>query len=889
MNKKIAIYFTILWNISFYAQSNQINGIITDTLNTPLPFTNILAKPQSQDVDMAFAISDEKGKYKLALDKSQDYIITVSFLGFKSQSFKVNITENITKNIKLKLADNELDEVIIIRDNPVIVKEDTITYRTDVFTTGEERKLRQILKKLPGVEVDKQGGVLVNGKKVNKLLVDGKIFFGGGTKLGVENIPADAVSEVEVIDNYNEVAFLKGLSGSEKMAMNIKLKKGKKRFIFGDVEAGGGTDKHYILHPNLFYYSPKTNINFIGDINNNGVKSFTVDDYMNFEGGIGKMFSDPSSYYKLQNDDLSAFLSNQDFKASKNNFAAGQIGQVFHEKLDFSAYTIFSNTETETELQSTNTYISEDTETREIKSDNGNFENQFLISKISLNFTPNIKEDISYSGYIKTNNNKKINEIETVSSFLTDQFYTLMNSDALTVKQNAEWHKKISSKHTFSATANYYFNKIDPRTNWLTNKPFLPELLPLIEEGTYNIKQIKDLKTQNFDLLFKYYWVLNNKNHIYTTIGNNHLDEELKTDDYQELETGDKNNFYYANFGNDLNVKLNDIYVGVQHKFRVGIVTFKYGASLHHYNWQVNQSIDIEQNKTVLLPDFLSTIKISSSEKINFRYNLKSNFSNASNYANKLQILSYNSAKLGNENLENQLYHWARLWYAKFSMYRSLMMNVSINYKKKVKGIKNEVILNGINQLRYPILLDNPETNWNFSGGIRKGINKVTLKFNGSSQFSKYTQVLNENTYENSSISHRMRFEISTNFKKYPNFDIGFSKRFSELKSPNSITKFTFEEPFINLEYNFLNNFYLKADYNKTTFRDQFGHKNKYEMTNAELEYHQEDSMWSFKISSTNILGIDYKNDTNISDYIVSENRTYIMPRIWLFTITYKL
>ena len=889
MNKKNVIYFILFWSIVVNAQTYNITGVITDSLQNTLPFTNVLAKPLSQGVAMAFAITDEKGRYKLILEQNQDYNISVSYLGYNTKSFKVNLSKNITKNIQLKQANNTLGEIVIISDNPVTIKEDTIIYKTEVFTTGEERKLRQVLKKLPGVEVDKQGNVLVNGKKVTKLLVDGKVFFGGGTKLGVENIPADAVAEVEVIDNYSEVAFLKGLNDSEKMAMNIKLKKGNKKFAFGDVEVGGGIDKNYIIHPNLFYYSPKTNINFIGDMNNIGVKSFTVSDYLNFEGGIGKMFKDPNSYFKLQKDDLSTFLGNQDFKASTNKFAAGQISYEFHKNIDFSAYTIFSDIETETETQSVNTFISENTETKEVKSVNGNLKNQFLISKISLDFTPNMKEDISYSGYIKTNNSDRLNDTKTVSESFIDNFSTLSNTNALTIKQNAEWHKKLTSKHTFSTTANYYFNKSDPRVNWLTNKPFLPELLPLIEEDRYNIKQIKELKTQNINLLLKHYWVLNNKNHIYTTIGNNYLYEIYKTDDFQVLENGDKNDFDAAGFGNDLNFKLNDIYLGVQHKFKIGIATIKYGAFLHHYNWQVNQNIKTDKNKMVLLPDFLGKVKISSSEKINFRYNLKSNFTNASNYTNRIQILSYSTAKIGNENIENQLYHSARLWYTKFSMYRGIILNASVNYNKKIKGIKNEVILSGINQLRHPILLDNPEENWNISAGVRKSLNKITLKFNGTGQFSNYTQILNQESFNNKSNSQNLKFEVSTNFKKLPNIDIGYSKRFSELKTPNTSSKFTFEEPFVNLEYNFLNDFYLKADYNQTTFRDPNGNKNKYKIANAELEYHQEDSMWSFKIKGTNILGVDYKNDTNISDFITSENRTYILPRIWLFTIVYKL
>src|SRR5699024_12843199 len=94
----------------------------------------------------------------------------------------------------------------------IVVREDTITYRIDKFITGDERKLRDVLKKLPGVEGDREGNVTVNGKKVDKLMVDGQDFFGGDTKLGVNHIPADAVDEVEAIKNYNEDGIWKALS-----------------------------------------------------------------------------------------------------------------------------------------------------------------------------------------------------------------------------------------------------------------------------------------------------------------------------------------------------------------------------------------------------------------------------------------------------------------------------------------------------------------------------------------------------------------------------------------------------------------------------------------------------------------------------------------------------
>jgi hypothetical protein len=274
------------------AQQILVSGIITDSLQNVLPYANILAIPQSDDQEVKFTITEKDGSYKLGLIKNQTYELTVSYLGYKSQTLTITTSDqDIVKNFVLLENPDQLDEVNIKYTPPITIKKDTITYEVTKFVTGEERKLRDALKKLPGVEVDREGNVTVNGKKITKVLVENKTFFTGNSKLAVNNIPADAVEKVEILDNYNEVAMLKGLQDSEDMAMNILLKDDKKKFMFGDIEVGAGIEDRYLLHPNLFYYSPETNVNFIGDLNTQGIKSFSLSDYRDFDGGFGKLIN----------------------------------------------------------------------------------------------------------------------------------------------------------------------------------------------------------------------------------------------------------------------------------------------------------------------------------------------------------------------------------------------------------------------------------------------------------------------------------------------------------------------------------------------------------------------------------------------------------------------
>ena len=144
-----------------------------------------------------------------------------------------------------------------------------------------------MLDKLPGVEVNDDGEIEVEGKKVTKVMVEGEDFFDGDSKLASKNIPANALKKVEVLRNFSEVSQLSGVTNNQdNIAINIKLKDGKKKFWFGEISGGIGFDERYSVHPKLFYYSPEFSVNILTDINNVGELPYTARDFRNFVGGL---------------------------------------------------------------------------------------------------------------------------------------------------------------------------------------------------------------------------------------------------------------------------------------------------------------------------------------------------------------------------------------------------------------------------------------------------------------------------------------------------------------------------------------------------------------------------------------------------------------------------
>ena len=866
-------------------------GTVKDSANVPLHGANLIAIPDSDDLNMAFSISDEKGRYRLNLEKDSSYVIEISYLGYQKIIDSIIASRDIQKDYTMQASNESLEEVLIKKKMAVVVKEDTTIYRTDIFKTGEERKLREVLNKLPGVEVDREGTITVNGKKVDKLMVDGKTFFTGDSKLAVENIPADAVDEVEVLDNYSEIPFLKGLEDSDKMAMNIKLSEGKKKFAFGDIEVGGGVEDRYSLHPTLFYYSPKTSVNVIGDFNNTGQKSFSMQDYINFEGGYLSLMDRPNAS-SIYNDDFAQFLRNEDFTYNKNEFGAFNIAQEITSDLDLNAYTIISNNKLETLEEYNITYIDEERGLDEFRETRQNNDLFFTLNKLQLRYRPNPDEDLTYDAYVKTSSataNGILNSFTPVDSTFIN---TMAKPDGIDFTQHLNYSKQFSFEHTTTLNVDYKYSKNENDKVWLFNEPIFNTIIPFVEEDSLHLFQQVNTTLNQASLDLKHYWVLNNTNHIYPALGVSFSDQRFSNLDEQQLDSGEINSFTEVDFNNDVHYRLVDQYVGFQYKTMFGDLILKPGLFYHYYLWQVTQFADEITNETkpVVLPEFESEYKLGGSEKLRLNYRMRSSFNNASSYANRYRLSSFNRIYRGNENLENQLYHTLLLSYYKFSLFKGINYNFFFNYSNRVRSILNTTILEGINQISSPVYTDLPNETYSFRGSFTKRLNDFRFTVDGNASLMSYSRIVNQNTIAYDSENYGYSLRIRTTFDDLPNLDVGYEHDFSAFGSDNFQNRFVQFQPFARLEYDFLNGFILKADYEYNYYKNQENDQvNRFQIGNASLFYNKLDSAWSFEVEVNNMLDANFRRENSFSEFIVTDSRIYLQPRTVLLKIAYKL
>ena len=884
---KFLILFLLFPIFSF---SQTLIGTVKDTTGNPLANANVIAKPLVDNKGLKFAIADHLGRYKLELEKETPYEVRVSYLGFQEEI--LNLPANFTQkehHFKLQESGIALNEIVINYEyKPVIVKKDTLIYDVKAFTTGNERKLKDQLEKLPGVEVDKNGGVTVQGKKVTKFYVENKPFFGGGTKLGVENIPADAVDKVEVIDNFNEVGFLKQVSDSDDLAMNIKLKEEKKKFIFGDIEAGAEVaddNGFYLGHAALFYYAPKTNVSFIGDLNNIGKRTFSFEDMMRFQGGASSYISG-----RKQLTNLFTFASdNTDVLENKSQFSAINFRQEINSKLDVDGFGIFSKLFSTTLRESQIEYLQNNAFAFEQRTNRAENKALLGIGNIKLNYSPSKNAKVFYNGQFQSSNNDNSSMLNSIRDGNAITFETLNKIDNIQIKQFVEWHKQINNKHTTTFVVNQSYDNNKPQNTWLTDTEFLTGLIPLENDSFYNIQQIKKIQNNSVDALFKHYWVLNNFNHLYTNIGNNFGTTKLTISEKQFLTNGAINDFAENGFGNNMDYFLNDFYVGLEYKFKIGKWVNKPALYSHFFYLETQQVTNDYKIATHLLePKWHSEYEFNQSESLKFDYQFSNTFPEASQLLERFTLQNYNSVFRGNALLRNERFHSAVIRYNKTSMYRGLMLFANASFNKKVRTIRNDVALLGIDQFTTPTITDNPETNWRATGTIEKKIYKFRASLNSSLSWFNYVQTVNNATTTNNRNNQSFGVKVRTSNKNWPGASVSYNKSFSQFSglTRSNLTSDTFS---FDLDIDFLKHFNFKTDYQITHNEDSNNQKTDFSIANAFLSYQKKNNPFRFELSAQNFLNNGVKIDNSFSDFMISNTTTFILPRIVMLSVSYKL
>lgn len=243
--------------------------------------------------DSMKTISDSKGIFYFPGVRPAKVRITISFIGYSTLKSYYDYTMATGQQIIADIVmfpGNKLLENITLESNKVQIKEDTVSYKIDSTMYRANDNVEEVLKKLPGVQVDKSGNVTAQGKQVSKVKVNGKDFFSGDVTTATRELNADMVDRIQVIDDYGDQAAFTGIKdGDPSKTLNIELKKDRNKGYFGNMSAGAGTDKRYMGSVSVNKFDNTRQLSVLGNINNTNASTFNFGSLGNMGSMVGGM------------------------------------------------------------------------------------------------------------------------------------------------------------------------------------------------------------------------------------------------------------------------------------------------------------------------------------------------------------------------------------------------------------------------------------------------------------------------------------------------------------------------------------------------------------------------------------------------------------------------
>lgn len=288
--KKISLLFFLVMSAISFSQEYKVTGkVIDETTKEPLEASTVYAESIQDSTMVSYTISNQTGSFVLDLNSAQEKLnLFITYNGYTPVKKVITLSKkNIALGeIVLVLQAEQLEGVSVVGERvPIKISKDTLEFNANSFKTRPDANVEDVLKKLPGVEVDTDGKITVNGKEVNKVLVNGQVFFSDDPKVATKSLPKEIIDKIQISDTKSKTQEFTGDDGDgETKTINLTIKKDKNKGYMGRASLGYGTDERYQVNGLLNYFKDKERISFIASSNNINNAGFSFDEVYDMVG-----------------------------------------------------------------------------------------------------------------------------------------------------------------------------------------------------------------------------------------------------------------------------------------------------------------------------------------------------------------------------------------------------------------------------------------------------------------------------------------------------------------------------------------------------------------------------------------------------------------------------
>lgn len=883
--KSFFILFSIVFIQNHLFSQTTIYGKVRGN-NKNLYSVSVVLKDSLSKSIIAYTYSGNRGNYTLKTNKIGRFNLVFTALGYERQSISVVLTKELKEiktDVVLKEKPMDLDEIIVRGERPIIFKKDTINFKTKYFVNGTEQTVEDLLKKIPGLQIDNEGTIKVGNQEIEKLMVDGDDFFERGYKILSKNMPAYPIEEVEVLKNYSNNRLLKNIEESNKVALNLKLDEKAKRIWFGNIDINIGNYNFYQLKTNLMNFGKKNKYYFLTNLNNIG-----YDATGDIENLIRPFrFNEPASIGDNQsvNSILSLSPNSLNFKKSRTNFNNAELlslNAVFNptEKLKIKTLGFFNWDETDFFRNSTN--VVDVNGTNFTNTENYKLRNTKRIAFGKLDITYNISKTKMLEATTKYNNGD-FNDGSNLVFNGNSKIENLQHQNML-FDQKISYTNKFKEKKVFLLSGRFIDEKAPQ--NYSLNKFFYQDLF-LENVDANNVEQLSENQMLfagiNAHLLDR----KENGNLLELQLGNEYRKDILSTtfsllenNTVLEQPIGYQNRTKYVVY---------DLYFKSKYRLKFNDFGLTGKLDVHQlFNQLENNQISSNQNPFFVNPSVGFDWKINDKNKITSFYSYNTTNAKILDVYSDFVLTGFRSFSQGTGDFNQlnassvvfnyQLGNWSDRFFS----------NTYILYSKNYDFFStNTLIKQNYTQAEKILIEDREFININSKLDYYFKFISSNLKLDLGYTRSEFKNIVNDSNFRKvKSNNYNYGLELRSGFKDIFNYHIGTKWTTTDIQSTIN-NFFTDNVSFMDLFFAFNKKLDIQIQLECYYFGNLQTDKNYY-FLDFDVRYKLIKNKLSVGITGKNLFKNKKFRKFAISDVGSSTNEYRLLPRLLLFKMEYR-
>jgi hypothetical protein len=920
MNKHKMVQFIfinclLLINYVGFAQNLTIQGSLKDSIaNRALNAATVSLVYAKDSSLVSFSRTNEAGQFNFKNVVPGSYLISVSYVGYIPKWVPVlSTTEKTVEMGVIFMNDvNTMSTVTVTaRRPPVVINGDSVEFNSENFKTAPNAVVEDLLKKMPGMEVDKSGGITVNGKTVTKVFVNGKEFFTGDPKMATKNLPADAVDKIQVYDRKSDQAMFTGIDdGSEETAINLKLKKDRNRSTFGKLNGGAGTPSVFDVQGNINVINNDEQFSAIGGANNTNRQNFSSRNIVNFSGGGGGRPGAGGGVTININGGGSGETDANAQGIAETYSIGGNYSNLFNsKKIEFNANTAISDVERNTNSLSFTQNLTPGNQFNRSSISNSINRNQqqsfgsTIDQKVSENFSYKFTPSLSWQQTSSASADTTLTRtgLDPNSLDITNRNTTAATSisDAVNISNNLLLRKKFAKKgRTISSTITQSYNQSNSTGSQYTSQYFYKNRV-LTSDSILDQQNIRKGNTTSYSANVIYTEPLSKRSllefnsYLSKTIGASSkkvYDQNNITDNYDLLNNRLTNEFNseYTYSGGGMSFRSN------QKKFNFSTGVALQNAVLDGEN--ISAKKNFSQSFQDILPNATFRYNFSQTKNLNIDYRTSTNQPSITQLQPVLDQSNINRQSIGNPDLKRSYVHNLNIRFFSSKILAGRNFFSTLNASTTNNSIVNyDSVLPNRTILTRPVNVNGAyRVNGTFNYGF--GIKKLNSRLSFGLSAGLNNNISYANGLLNTIVTKSTGPNVNYSFILDDVIDINLTARYSYSKTTNEVN------PTLNTNYltkvfgadmtNYLPlNIVLNQSFNYAINSGRAeGFNTAVPIWNASFsKFFMKNKRAEIKMSAFDLLNKNIGISRNVSQNQIVDRSYNVISQYFLLTFTYSL